>query len=156
LLQDVRHAARHIRWSWRYSASVIALLAFGISTNVAVFAGLHALLIQPLPYKDPHQLVRIWESNPAIRVAVGASAGQIMRLILHEGLRICVAGVLCGIAAALVAGRGLAWLLPELGSPHTAVVCGTVVFAFAVSLVASYIPATRAARVDPAAALRAE
>lgn len=49
----------------RFSLAAILILALGLGANVAVFAVVHRVLFEPLPYRDPAGLVRIWESNPS-------------------------------------------------------------------------------------------
>ena len=91
-----------------------------------------------------------------VRLAIGASPRDVVRLFLREGMVLAVVGLACGLAGALAATRALASLL--FGVTAT----DPITFAFvgialgAVALAASYMPARRAARVDPMNALRAE
>ena len=91
-----------------------------------------------------------------IRVALGASPENILRLILLQGLALAATGVAAGIAAALLLTRLLASLLYHVTAtdPFT-FVAGTLLF-LSVALTASFFPARRAMRVDPAVALRCE
>ncbi len=91
----------------------------------------------------------------AIRAAVGASPGQLVRLVVGSALAVTGTGLVAGLLAAAAAGRGLASLLYGVGpyDPATfAVAAAAVVFA---ALATTAIPARRAARLDPMAALRA-
>lgn len=91
-----------------------------------------------------------------IRVALGARPYELLRLVLLKALWIAVAGVLTGLAAAFVLGRGLATLLFEV-KPHDAFTFAAVPFVLiAVALLASYLPARHATEVDPISALRQE
>jgi predicted permease len=91
-----------------------------------------------------------------IRVAIGADQGRVLRLVLGGGLRLSLAGVALGSAAALALGRLLASQLHEV-RPHDPLTFVTVpLLLLGIALAASYVPARRAARVDPIAALRAE
>jgi predicted permease len=91
-----------------------------------------------------------------IRLALGAASGDVLRLVVRQGLSISVGGVAIGIAGALAAGRAIAALLYGV-SPHDPLVLITVtVVLLAVAALASYLPARRATKVDPMVALRHE
>jgi predicted permease len=66
-LQDVRYGMRALRKHPAYSAVAIATLAIGIGAGTAVFSVVGAVLLRPLPYKNPGELVRIFETNPLRR-----------------------------------------------------------------------------------------
>ena len=85
-----------------------------------------------------------------IRMYLGAQRGEILRLVLGEGARMAVFGVVIGIAASFVILR----LGISATDPLTFVIVAALLSA--VALLASYIPARRAMRVDPMAALRHE
>ena len=91
-----------------------------------------------------------------IRMSLGADAARVRRMILGEGGVLLGAGLLAGFAAALFAARVLRGLLFGI-TPHDPATLGAVAVALAaVGLAACWMPAARAARVDPAVALRAE
>jgi predicted permease len=89
-----------------------------------------------------------------VRMALGARAADVLRMMLGQGMRLAVLGVLVGIAIALLAARAIAGVLygvsPADGATF-AFVAGTLA---AVALLATYVPARRATRVDPMVALR--
>ena len=91
-----------------------------------------------------------------VRLALGATAGDVVRLLLHESLARVAVGVVCGLGIALLATRVLAGMLfgvaPRDGSTFVA---AALLFAI-VALVATWLPARRATRVDPVVALRTE
>jgi putative ABC transport system permease protein len=91
-----------------------------------------------------------------VRVALGADTGDVVRLIVRHGARLAGAGLLIGLGAALVATRLLGALLYQVSptDPPTFVIGATVLGLSA--LAAAALPALRAARLDPATALRAE
>jgi putative ABC transport system permease protein len=89
-----------------------------------------------------------------IRCAMGASGPDILRLILGQGARLAVAGVAIGIALSLATARALSGMLYGVSVTDPAVLIGLASVMILVSLVASYIPARRASRVDPIVALR--
>lgn len=62
---DFRAALRTLRGSPFFSATAIATLAVGIAASSGIFSLVHAVLLQPLPFREPARLIRIWESNPA-------------------------------------------------------------------------------------------
>jgi putative ABC transport system permease protein len=91
-----------------------------------------------------------------IRVALGAEAGDVMSLVLRQALRPVVIGALVGIAGCAAVSQVLAGVLYGIGSHDPAAFIGVPLFLLSVSLLASYVPARRATRVDPGIALRYE
>jgi putative ABC transport system permease protein len=80
--QDLRYAVRQVRRSPGFSAVVIATLAVGIGGATAVFSATHAVLLAPLPYAQPGQLVRLYQQepdNPATRTGVSAPHFRTLR-----------------------------------------------------------------------------
>lgn len=91
-----------------------------------------------------------------IRMALGADRQSVVRRVLAGGLRLALPGVVLGGAAALLVGRALRSLLLDL-TPYDPVALGGVsVLLMGVVLVATWLPARKAARVDPVESLRAE
>jgi putative ABC transport system permease protein len=62
----MRFAARSLRRRPVFAIAAILTVALGIGTNTAVFGMIYAVLLRPLPYRDPGRLVQIWETNPAL------------------------------------------------------------------------------------------
>jgi putative ABC transport system permease protein len=90
-----------------------------------------------------------------IRVALGAGRGNILSLVIRRGLTLTLAGVAIGLAAALFLTRLMASMLFEIGDRDpTTFIIAPLIF-LAVALLASYLPAQRATKVDPMEALRA-
>jgi len=92
----------------------------------------------------------------AIRSAVGAQRRDILRLILGEGLRLIASGLLLGTGVALLLGKLLSSLLFEVHPADPATLIGATLLYAAVGLVACWVPARRAAKVDLMEALRCE
>jgi putative ABC transport system permease protein len=91
-----------------------------------------------------------------VRSALGASRGEILALVLHQGLTLTGVGVLIGVSGAVVASRVLVTLLFGISHLDPITYAGVIVLLLLVSTVACWIPASRAAGVDPSITLRAE
>jgi putative ABC transport system permease protein len=89
-----------------------------------------------------------------IRMALGAGRGDILRLMLRQGLAPAAVGIVLGIAASLLLTRLMGRLLYHVSATDPAVFAGAALLFAAVALAASYIPARRASSVDPVIALR--
>jgi putative ABC transport system permease protein len=92
----------------------------------------------------------------AIRVALGATRREILRLVLRDGLRLAAAGVMSGLVAAVALSRLMAGYIYGVTSTDPLTLAGMSVLLTVVALLASYLPARRAMRVNPIAALRYE
>jgi putative ABC transport system permease protein len=91
-----------------------------------------------------------------IRVALGASPVQVVRMVLGQGMKLAGIGVVVGIAIALGAARSLASLLYSVTPNDPATFTGVALLFGLVAAAAGYLPARRAMRVDPVVALRHE
>ena len=91
-----------------------------------------------------------------IRMALGASAAETQAMVLREGLRLMAVGAAIGLVLSLLMGTLLAGLLFHVNGADPLVFSASVLLLGAVSLLACYVPARRAARIDPMVALRYE
>jgi putative ABC transport system permease protein len=91
-----------------------------------------------------------------IRMALGARPARVLRLVVGEGVLLATAGIAVGLAGALALTRLLANLLFGVTPTDPATLAAAVLLLASIAAVASYLPARRALRVDPAVALRAE
>jgi putative ABC transport system permease protein len=122
----------------------------------AVFAGLGLLLAAVGIYGVLSQLVVQRTHEFGIRVALGARREDVLRLILGAGLKLIAVGIAIGIAGALVLTRLLAGMLYDVRATDPFTFVSVSLLLAGVALLACYIPARRATRMDPMVALRWE
>jgi len=91
-----------------------------------------------------------------VRVALGASAGGVLRLVLGRAAVLAGIGIAIGIAGAVALSRGLQAILVDASAIDALTIAAVAAGIGAVALAASFVPALRATRVDPMEALRAE
>jgi predicted permease len=89
-----------------------------------------------------------------VRMALGARGVDVLRMVMTQGARVIVAGAALGTAGALALGRVLASQIPEVAAFDPLVLAGAALALTAAALTASWLPARRAAHVDPLQALR--
>ena len=121
---------------------------------LGIFAGLAVCLAMVGVYGVTAYVVGQRSAEIGLRMALGASSGNVLGLIVRQGLVLTVVGLALGLAGALATSRLLSTMLFEIkpADPATyAAVAGVVAI---VVLAASYLPAVRATRIDPLAALR--
>jgi len=129
--------------SWTYA--VIGL--FGLILASVGLAGVTAYAVA----QRGHEI--------AIRMALGAQSGDVLRLVMREGVALVVAGTMIGLAAAWAGMRALSGLFFSVASVQSndpTLLAGAPLLLASLALAACYLPARRSARIDPAAALRAD
>jgi predicted permease len=131
--------------SWRLGATLF--VAFGALALVVAVVGLYGVISYTVAQRR-HEL--------SVRVALGARAGDIVRLVVGQGIRFALAGVLIGLGVAWLSARWMQPLLFRLSAtdPATYAVVGAAMMLAA--FVASGLPALRASRADPNEALRSD
>jgi putative ABC transport system permease protein len=91
-----------------------------------------------------------------VRVALGATGDRISRMVIGEGVMLTAIGVLAGLTASLAGARFIAKLLYNVKTSDPITFIGVALLLGVVAACASYIPARRAARVDPLVAMRGD
>ena len=123
-------------------------------TLVGVFGAVALLLAALGVYSVISYLVAQRGREISIRVALGARAVDIIRLVIRQGVLLAVVGAIVGVAGALAAMRLLTHMLYEISASDPVAFGGVVALLAIVSVVASYLPARRAARIEPMDVLR--
>jgi len=123
---------------------------------LAVFAGVALALAGVGIYGVISYSVTQRRREIGIRMALGSSPEAVFRLVVGDGLRLALIGVVIGIAAAISLARYLATLLFNVRAHDPATLASVAVMLLAIALAASAMPARRATKVDPMVALRTE
>jgi putative ABC transport system permease protein len=121
-----------------------------------LFAGLAVCLAMAGIYGVMAYAVSQRSNEIGLRMALGASTGSVLRLILQQGLICASLGLALGLAAAVAGTKLLTSMLFQVQPNDPWVYLAVTVLLGAVTLVASYVPARRAAKIDPLTALRQE
>jgi len=135
--------------------ATVALRRFNMRLTTA-FAGIALLLAAVGLYGVIAYAARQRRREIGLRQAIGADAPAILRLMLGDGLRLIVPGLVLGLVAALVLGRFVASQLYGVGAADPGVLAIVIGVLAAVSLLACMLPARRASRISPMEALRDE
>jgi putative ABC transport system permease protein len=124
------------------------------SLVLASFAGLALLLASVGVAGVVSYSVGQRTSEIAVRLALGSSAGQAVRLVMRAGLGLCAAGIAAGLFVALVLGRAMSGVLYGVQPHDPFTLAAAAVVLSLVALAACWFPARRATRISPAMALR--
>jgi ABC-type antimicrobial peptide transport system permease subunit len=127
--------------------TLIVLEAFALAGLVLAATGIYGVLSGSVSERT---------REIGIRAALGASRGDILELVLKQGMHLTGLGVVLGLAGAVLASQGLVTLLFGVSRLDPVTYMGVIALLLAVAGLACWIPASRAARVDPAITLRAE
>jgi predicted permease len=130
---------------WELGATLFSI--FGLLALIVAAVGIFSTLSHDVSQRR-HEM--------GVRAALGASLGDIVRLVVGHGLRVTIVGVVSGVALAIAGGRLVASLLYGVAPRDPTVLVLVTLLVMVVAGVASALPAWRASRVDPLEALRAE
>jgi hypothetical protein len=202
-ISDLRYGLRGLRQRPGFTAVVVLTLALGIGATTAIFSVVNGVLLRPLPYQRPGQLVMIWgwreqkaqaelsvpeywelreqahsfervaafadgtvnltgSGTPErlrmgyVTMALGAVPREILVLVLSQGTWLAGLGIAAGVAGALIVTRLIGDLLFQVRPGDPATFVGTALILALVTVLASLVPALRAARVNPIETLRSE
>ncbi len=128
----------------------VTMLLLLVGAGTALFLGLVGI------YGVLAYAVRQRGSELGIRIALGASPVGVVRMVVREGAVLASIGIAAGLVAAFALTRLLGSLLYQVSPSDPATFAGMAALLFAVAIVASYVPARRAGRIDPVQALRTE
>ncbi|MGD0733878.1 MAG: ABC transporter permease [Terracidiphilus sp.] len=123
---------------------------------ISVFALIAVTLAGIGLYGVLSTVVRQRTAEIGVRMALGAERGDILRLIVLQGLRLSVVGIVVGVVAAVLLGRVITAMLVGVKPTDPATFVGVTVVFLAISTLAAWIPAHRASILDPTKALRVQ
>jgi putative ABC transport system permease protein len=129
----------------RFRTTLFALFAVAALALAAI--GIYGVMVYSVTQRT-HEM--------GVRMALGAQAADVVRLVVGEGLTLALTGVGAGIAAALALTRTMSTLLFGVGPTDPVTFLFVSALLVGVALVACWVPARRATRADPMTALRAE
>jgi putative ABC transport system permease protein len=144
-VQTIEQAMATVTGQPRFRAVLIG--AFALTALVLAAVGLYGLISYIVAQRVP---------EIGVRLALGAHPGQVARLIMAQGLRLSAVGIVVGIAGALALAQLVQGLLFSTRATDPVVYAGIAALLLLTAALACYVPARRAMRVDPMAALRAE
>jgi ABC-type antimicrobial peptide transport system permease subunit len=144
-LQPLSETTGLATWSVRTGAA--ALSFFGLLGLLLASLGIYGVM----SYSVARRTREI-----GLRMALGAEARDVVKLVVNQGMRLALIGTVTGLALAVAATRLIASLLYGVTATDPATFAGVAIFLMIVALLACYLPARKATKIDPMAALRHE
>jgi putative ABC transport system permease protein len=144
-VRTMREVVRNSLWVQRFAARLVGTFAVAAALLAAI--GLSGVISYSVTQRTP---------EIGLRLALGATPADVVALVLRQALGIVGAGVAVGLALAVATALGLSSLLSNVRATNIPVLLGVSSLVVAVSLIACYLPARRAAAVDPIVGLKRE
>jgi ABC-type antimicrobial peptide transport system permease subunit len=133
----------------------VALSIFSMAAGVLMVFGVIAMILTALgTYGLVSYTARLSTHEIGIRIAIGASRAELLRRFLGRGLMLGAAGAICGLVGSILVTRLLGGLLYGVSPTDLIAFTGAAAVVLTTVLMASFVPAWRASRTDPIAALR--
>jgi len=152
---DPQQAVAHVMTMDQFMAESISPQRFNMLL-LATFAGLALVLAAIGIYSVLSYAVRRRVREIGIRMALGAQIRDVLRLVVFEGMKPAIVGMVIGLTGAMLLGRVLAKLVFGVKTTDPATLAAVSILLLAVALLATALPAHRATRVDPMRTLRDE
>jgi len=152
---DPTVAVENVKTFEEIRADSVASRTFAMNLLVG-FAAVACLLATVGIYGVLSLAVGSRQTEIAIRMAVGAQRSDVLRLMLGDGVRLAAAGISIGLVVAFLLASGLKTYLYGVGPAEPLTLVAMVTMVMGITLVTCWIPARRAARAEPLAALRNE
>lgn len=144
-VQSMEQVVADALWQPRFNLELLGLFA-GLALVLAAL-GLYGVMSYSVAQRTP---------EVGLRMALGARPRDVLRLVIGEGMRLALLGLVIGVLAAVWLVRLMAGLLFGVEATDPATFAAVAALLFAVALVACWVPARRAARVDPMISIRHE
>jgi ABC-type antimicrobial peptide transport system permease subunit len=130
-----------------FQSTIWLFLSFAAVSVLLAAVGIYGLVSNSVAQRT-HEI--------GLRMAIGATRPEILKLMLGQSLRLALMGIVAGVAGSIVLTRFLASLLYGVGATDPAIFAGVCGLMLGIAVLASYVPAWRAANLDPVRSLHAE
>jgi hypothetical protein len=150
LIEDVGYAVRRLGSARAFTAVAVVTLALGIAGTTMFFTAVNAMVFRPIR----SYVVALRSPEFGIRMALGAQPKQVLKMVMHEAVRLVLGGMLAGVFIAAIAERYLQSQRVGFMPNEIATWVAVLLLIIMVGVGAALRPALRAAHVDPNVALR--